>query len=562
MKKVLAFADKHWYLLSMLLIFSYILFSGIQTICYSDEGYFGSAYQNFFDAHETIYTTDSYYLSILVGAIWDKLFGNYGIFSYTILAGIFSCITFHFVQRTLLKVGCRDRWYITLGFFITLLYGFTYLINNIHITCLLLSIEGCLIVESCKERLPRKLFLASFLGVLNVFSRIPNVLLLLLLLIPIIAVRKDKRLIVSYLINAIVGGLFALFVMFVLMQCLGHWVYFYKATFENLAIEAASGEESIHSLSTLMNRYICYYGYVIVLILLIGALVFLRKLFDRRSVAAIYSIAVVYLMIISMYLLRVYVYVHSFCFIIYSVGLYCLFYNIIINKHINHVLYSIALGIALLMPVGTDAGIAALGGQASMFMLPLAFSEVGKAISKQNCKARDINYLIVNTLIIFFILFRIRDMVIFGTWAEGGSRLYKTEIIENSKYATVLVSRERANEIDPVLKVLSKYVKEGDYLFCFKDIPIFNYLTRTKPYAYCSEPGFIHPSLFKFNLEQAEREIKIYPVLIKQKVLVRNPGWEKHEQILEDFIYKNKYERVWDNKKFEILISNSHYLNE
>lgn len=97
-------------------------------------------------------------------------------------------------------------------------------------------------------------------------------------------------------------------------------------------------------------------------------------------------------------------------------------------------------------------------------------------------------------------------MVIFGTWAEGGSRLYKTEIIENSKYATVLVSRERANEIDPVLKVLNNYVKEGDYLFCFKDIPIFNYLTRTKPYAYCSEPGFIHPSLFKFNLEQAERD--------------------------------------------------------
>ena len=59
-----------------------------------------------------------------------------------------------------------------------------------------------------------------------------------------------------------------------------------------------------------------------------------------------------------------------------------------------------------------------------------------------------------------------------------------------------------------------------------------------------------------------QREIKIYPVLIKQKVLVRNPGWEKHEQILEDFIYKNKYEKVWDNKKFEILISNSHYLNE
>lgn len=357
MKQVSIFIDKHWYVLSMLLIFTYILFSGIQTICYSDEGYFGSAYQNFFDAHESTYTTDSYYLSMLVGAIWDKLFGNYGIFSYTILAGIFSCVTFHFVQRTLLKVGCRDRWYITVGFFITLLYGFTYLINNIHITCLLLSIEGCLIVESCKERLPRKLFLASFLGVLNVFSRIPNVLLLLLLLIPIIAVRKNKRLIVSYLINAIVGGLFALFVMFVLMYLLGHWDYFYKATFENLAIEAASGEESIHSFSTLMNRYIYYYGYVIILILLIGALIALRKLFDSRSVAAIYTIAIVYLMITSMSLLRVYVYVHSFCFIIYSVGLYCLLYNIIINKHINHVLYSTALGIALLMPIGTDASI-------------------------------------------------------------------------------------------------------------------------------------------------------------------------------------------------------------
>ena len=332
MKQVSTFIDKHWYILSMLLILAYTIFSGIQTICYSDEGYFGSAYQNFFDAHESTYTTDSYYLSILVGAIWDKVFGNYGILSYTILVGFISCITFHFVQRTLLKDGRRNRWYVTVGFFLTLLYGFTYLFNNIHLTCLLLSIEGCLIVESYNERSPHKFLGASFLGVLNVFSRIPNVLLLLLLLIPIIAARKDKRLIVSYIINAIVGGMFALFVMFVLMQLLGHWVYFYKATFENLAIEAASGEASIHSLSTLMIHYVMDYICVFILMIVIGVFEISRKLFRRSFSILFYLITASLLMIITIYLLKIYVYVHSFNYIVFSVGTYCLLHNILLKR--------------------------------------------------------------------------------------------------------------------------------------------------------------------------------------------------------------------------------------
>lgn len=562
MKQVSTFIDKHWYILSMLLILAYTIFSGIQTICYSDEGYFGSAYQNFFDAHESTYTTDSYYLSILVGAIWDKVFGNYGILSYTILVGFISCITFHFVQRTLLKDGRRNRWYVTVGFFLTLLYGFTYLFNNIHLTCLLLSIEGCLIVESYNERSPHKFLGASFLGVLNVFSRIPNVLLLLLLLIPIIAARKDKRLIVSYIINAIVGGMFALFVMFVLMQLLGHWVYFYKATFENLAIEAASGEASIHSLSTLMIHYVMDYICVFILMIVIGVFEISRKLFRRSFSILFYLITASLLMIITIYLLKIYVYVHSFNYIVFSVGTYCLLHNILLKRGGHfYTLYLVALGIAFLLPIGTDAGIASLGGFSSMFMMPLALSDIGNAIRTQNCIYRKANNLIVNSLVALFIILRLLDMMINGTWAEPGTRMVKTYTIENSKFATVFVSKERSKEIDPALEELSKYVKEGDYLFCFKDIPIFNYLTRTKPYAYCSEAGFINPGLFNSHIEQAEAEIDTMPIVIREKGIIKNPGWNRQLEIFENFISRHKYNVVWESEKFEILVPGNYDYN-
>jgi hypothetical protein len=533
------------------------LFSGIQTICYSDEGYFGSAYQNFFDAHESTYTTDSYYLSILVGAIWDKLFGCYGIFSYTVLVGLVSCITFHFIQRTITKEYESSRWVITIGFFMTLLYGFTYLVNNNHLTCLILSVESCLIYEAYNEKSLYKYFVASFLGGLNVFIRLPNVLLLVLLIIPIFFVRKDKRLLFSYLKNGFLGVILSVAFVSILMNIFGHLEYFYKATFENLSVEAASGEESIHSFGSLATNYLKDYACILVLMLIVWTLLFLKKYFKSRIFLLVYLIIVFLIMIVITSYLKKYVYVHSFNYIIFSVALFCIIRNIILKRYNNLVLYLLSLGIAFIMPLGTDAGIASLGGLSSMFMFPLALSETKKEVDGLENRVRINNLLFIFSLLSLFILFRFFDIVRHGSWAEPGNRLQKVYTIDNSKYATVFVSKERDEEIDTALEELNKYVKEGDYLFCFKDIPIFNYLTNTKPYAYCSEPGFINPGLFKAHLDQAEKNIQVKPIVIKEKVLVRNPGWEKQGVIMEDFLRKNEYIKIWENNKFEILVPNN-----
>lgn len=541
----------------MLLIFTYTLFSGIQTICYSDEGYFGSAYQNFFDAHESTYTTDSYYLSILVGAIWDKLFGCYGIFSYTVLVGLISCVTFHFIQRTITKENESSRWVITIGFFMTLLYGFTYLVNNCHLTCLILSVESCLIYEAYNEKSLYKYFVASFLGGLNVFIRLPNVLLLVLLIIPIFFVRKDNRLLFSYLKNGFLGVILSVAFVSILMNIFGHLEYFYKATFENLSVEAASGEESIHSFGSLATNYIKDYACILVLMLIVWTLLFLKKYFKSRILLLVYLIIVFLIMIVITSYLKKYVYVHSFNYIIFSVALFCIIRNIILKRYNNLVLYLLSLGIAFIMPLGTDAGIASLGGLSSMFMFPLALSETKKEVDGLENRVRINNLLFIFSLSSLFILFRFFDIVRHGSWAEPGNRLQKVYTIDNSKYATVFVSKERDEEIDTALEELNKYVKEGDYLFCFKDIPIFNYLTNTKPYAYCSEPGFINPGLFKAHLDQAEKNIQVKPIVIKEKVLVRNPGWEKHGEIMQDFLRKNEYTKIWENNKFEVLVPNN-----
>lgn len=555
MKSVSKFVDKHWYSLSMLLIFSYTIFSGAQTICYSDEGYFGTAFQNFFDAHESTYTTDSYYLSIFVGAIWNKLFGGLGILSFTILAGITSCVTFHFVQKVLVQISKDSKWLITAGFFATLLYGFTYLFNNIHLTCLLLSIESYLLYEAYKGNSYTKLFVASFLGVLNVFTRIPNVTLLLLLLLPVMFCIIQKRKAFLFLINAACGGALALVLMIVLMSLLGHLDYFYKATIENLAIEATSGEESIHSMSSLLTHYIKDYTCVFLLMIIVGIVVYVKNRIASRQLMLLYSLAICFLMLVAMYLLRKYVYPHSFNYIIFSTALFCMLRNIVKKKYSSLFLSLLSIGIAILMPLGTDAGIASVGGFSSMFMLPLAMTEVHSETSLMKPKVKGINIIFMATIFLAFILLRFADMVAYGTWAEGGTRLKKTYLIHNSKYSTTYVSKERADEIDPVLLELNKYVKEGNYLFCFKDIPIFNYLTNTKPYAYCSEPGFISPGLFKYHICKAEKEIAELPVILREKELVQNPGWKRHAEVCDDFVKRHNYEVVWSSEKFEILIS-------
>lgn len=553
--------NRHWFAISQIVIFLSVLFVGAQTICYSDEGFFGNAYQYFFTDHQCNYTTDSYYLSIFVGAVWEKVFGWGGILSFNILAALSFCFVFYFVVKILEKYT-RYKWYLFSGYLTTILPSSVYLFNNMNLTLMLLSVLSFFLYKFHKKDKISYLFVASFISGVCLFARLPNITLLILpFSVPIYNIIKkqiDLKAAVKESVIIIMGIMFGVLSIIMLMSELGHLDSYYTAVYKNLSVEASGSGESMHSLDLLLYYYIKDYVCVFIL-----CLYFYISYKWIKRYKCLYNPAIVYLItgivgISILLFIQRRVYVSGYNYFVFSFSLLAIFYTIRENWRNDIFVSLLSTTIAFLLPLGSQAGIGSVGGYSSFIMTPLAFCLIRSGMEKKSHSEYNYYHSFSVFFILLYIIYRFSFTILFGTWAEPGSRLLKTNVITNSKLATTLVSKERFDEIDPALDVLNVYLDEDDYLLCFKDIPIFNYLTHTKPYAYCNDPGFTNPSLFEKHLRKAEIASPYRPVIIREKEINNNPGWERHLAILNSFVSRNSYLSAWENEKFEILIPSNY----
>jgi hypothetical protein len=562
------------YAIIVIVYLVYSLLLALQGFDICDEGLAMTSYQQIFFNPSGIEFNFMFYLTTLIGGLWNGLLGCGGYYSFRVLGILVSIGTFTLVYQ-LLKDWGSNRYLIGLGYFITSfisLYSVLVFQYNTLNTFFSVAIAYALYKSVEGTEVNKKLlFLASFLVGVNVFSKLTSLTLLGLVAVVLLINYGYNRNLKSFLINALVaviGFVCGLSSVLLLMYSLGHLDIFVRMMKTDL-LSAASSTSSSHSIDKLINTFLHNYFFVGKVAACFSALVLLGrfvvgKVSKWRNLYT--GLSILFQIYFVCRFLSIYI-VYAFCLL--SSGY--LLYHFRKDKSFVY-LISIALSIAILLPLGSDFGIGNSGHAAVSLLLPLCLAglnHIGNELKVFDNFAKYVRILIIT------IISTITLAIIYKTYSycyfDNGSRLEKRYLINESPLATTFTTKEKAEEIDTLLLHLKPYIKEGDYTLFFQSLPTLHYLTKTKPYLHSSWVWAYDSDNMERQFKRSEEEINVLPIVVREKGilpgsdwLTESEGWnrtdladtysykKKNIQLINDFLAKHSYQLVWEDSCFQI----------
>ena len=504
---------------------------GIQGFDIADEGWSMTGYQQIFNSPESVEYLFLYYLTNIVGGIWNYLFGWGGIYSFRILTGIFFAASSLVVWRILRSYF--NPWSIIIGLwslYFCASYGIMVFYHN-YLMDFLAMCAAATLMRALHLHSGRWMVLSGFIIGCNVFVRLPNITLtgLILLIIPYYLFHRDAR--NTYkLFGAAIGG-FAIGIssVLILMIVLGHFGIFINAI--DSIISAGSDNESNHNIAIMLKNYLSTYktiflsGYLnnLYTIYLFGTLCCLVVICSRRS-----SESMIYLATINLIIMHV-------------------------------------------LPLGSDWGISNTGENCIHLAAPLLTGTTWEAIKSyqgSNKTKKTLQSIAVLGLILFFL--RGAKHIYSSCYYDIGPRSEKTYRIDHP-LATTFTTKENCEALSPLLHKLAEYVKENDYVLIFQNAPTIHYLTRTRPYLFNPWPWCYDSSNMERQFRRAESSINVLPIIVRDKMMIFNwteyyPDWNnehaketyfhknKKIRLINQFVLRHDYCVVWENEVFQILI--------
>jgi hypothetical protein len=121
--------------------------------------------------------------------------------------------------------------------------------------------------------------------------------------------------------------------------------------------------------------------------------------------------------------------------------------------------------------------------------------------------------------------------------------------------------------VEELLTATSEYIKPDDYVLAYGDIPMYYYLTETKPYLGNPWPGMYTSDMLRNAINSSLKEINHLPLVVLQKVKTINTNWpendnisyfeikeyEKRNYYIKKFLDKFDYKLIWENKAFSVM---------
>ena len=121
---------------------------GISGLDMTDEGYLLSIYQQFFKYPESI-NSYSIYNTILIGGLWESVFGNWGIIGFRLLAAL--CVTFISAIVFLLCRKIISRLWLLIGLGVVFLSGHYIFVFHYNQTSALVALLAALFIFKNKK---------------------------------------------------------------------------------------------------------------------------------------------------------------------------------------------------------------------------------------------------------------------------------------------------------------------------------------------------------------------------------------------------------------------------
>lgn len=544
-----------------------------------DDGFAATFYQQFFNAPDSVEYNFVYWLSGLVGGIWYELFPTGGILWLRLLAILVNTGTMYLAYRLL-------RPYMSLYLLLPALtmalfindFGFLLFYNN-HLTAFLAMLSMLFLHRGLIHSNFTYLWISGLLIGLNIFSRLPNLSqLVLILAFPIWYGLKNGGIttMIKPISSFALGFISALGVVtFVLLQ-LGQFEIMQRAMLS--LVDLGSTEQSTHNVGDLLRDYLGHYKQVIKYCILLIFPLTMTWLSTSKRIST--TVKVVLYVVIFVFLLFWFYRTEIYGF--YALGYFGLLAVMWLEKRKEMILLVfMAFVMQFFLPFGSGGGIRSIGYASLWLSLPLFFYAIqlvlAKLASTSNLfqepggfKKPKAKAFIILLLISFFI---VRLYSWFNqAYFDPGPRVEKVYGIK-SKYARgVFTTKERAEIINGLLVELPSYIQPNDYLLVYDKSPMVHFLTQTRPYMYNSWPWIYDTLSFEKKLEQAAKKRLDLPVVVVQKFETikrfSKPQKEYVSSTAEDnFFHNNKiaammntflkdhsYQKMWSNDYYDIYI--------
>ena len=369
---------------------------------------------------------------------------------------------------------------------------------------------------------------------LNMFSRVPNVLSLLLVATVVVDARREHRpwrVAAARVAWVLAGFMLMVAVTLIVMQQLGHRQLMLENIADLRAIAADDSGTASHTTGQLITTQLRFYGNLLWCAAKLGVCVLLLDYAlawsNRKTMRAALAVAALVLWCYVTYRMRA----------LEPLWLMVAVACVDTMRRGDRSMAALALmGLTMLvvMPLGSD-GAYNNGAVIAWGAVPILGSW---------WLATRRRRLLLDT----FLLVCLCRLVVGGSYFDAGALTAKTATIHNDRAAHILTTPARAAIVNDMLDGISPYIHEGDTLLAYGSIPTVNYLTRTRPFMGCSWPEQLSATMMEKKLA-AGFESK--PAVLRQKFNTLGDVWSQpSDSYLADYGTQSSYQ---DNAKLDVL---------
>lgn len=548
----------------------------------TDLGYLVSTYQQFFTYPENTWYFGAVWLTGLIGAVWDALFGWAGLVSFK-LAYLFVIYVMMIVLYRMMT-PVFDRLHVLLSLFLTVVFcsvGLSNWLSYNDLTSLFYIVAVYFLFRGLVENSNRLLLFSGIFVGLNIFVRFPNIVGILLF-IPIIYFYYLKQEPLSKMAKFcalfFLGIAVAIVFNGLLILVMGHGHYYLESLLS--LYTTATDSSALHSgeglLSALVKEHIQVFEHTWPFIL---SLFLVSKLASyvssRRAALTLLAAATVsflpdYLSFVAdLFSLDYLPEQRQWIWTLIGTTYFCLLMMVFDKRNSPsiRVLGLTACMVLFLVPLGSGNGIRnAVFGLWLALPIGLVYCVSFKNFRFSFIKVRESQIFFVGCFFVF-------SLFSYGA-ATGYSYTYRdTEIRQDMRFTVnhpmligVYTTQERARVMQELLDELTNHVKENDYLLAYEYLPGVNAFTKTQPYLYASWPMIYPIDILRKKLRLALIERDLLPVVVRAKGSTYNFEWPKENRgllrsedyrakraIITSFLKRKHYIVIWENSYFQIL---------
>lgn len=526
----------------------------------ADSGFYLTFYDQFYQAPDTVSYNFMYYMSGVMGGALQSAFPAMGIAGMR-LSGLVLCllamlILFVAWRRTDKNAGALET--VTGGLLVTLAFlPPLYTLSYDLFTVFFYSVAIALLLIGCHKGNRWLLILAGMALTLNAFSRVPNVLSILLLAAVIVDARRQKlswRVAVARCAWVLAGAALMLAIVVMVMRRLGHWQLMLDNINDLRTIAADDSGTTSHTAGQLLMTQVRFYGALLWCAVKLGVCTLLLDyaLACRQQRALRWTLAIVAVALWCFFTWRMRPL--QPLWLMAAVACVAVFWK---KRGAIAMLALLGLIMLVVMPLGSD-GAYNNGAVIAWGAAPVA------GLWWLATKRRRI-------LLLAFLGVCLVRLVFGGSYFDAGPLTGKTATIHAPRAAHVLTTPERAAIVNDLLDGIAPYVHEGDTLFAYGSLPTVNYLTGTRPFIGCSWPEQLSAEMLQKRLTD---NFDSSPLVLRQKFNTLGDTWpQPSETYLADYgpqtAYQNNakldvlnrwlllkgYHEVWSNAHFILYIA-------